>query len=209
MPVAPAAAVDAESSSGGALKGLVAGILLLGTALLIITNHVRRADTTVEQLTRNNLPGQAGAGAVPGVDRSDPARRLPVVGPGNRGRWWTRFQHGSVSTAAARSNGYRGDWEAPCRSPRSTKPCAPYGQPAEAPPRPGPRAHATAALHNPATMERQQGPGTHAQGDARRGPRGRPSCQINDTNNPKTAAHMPAHHTSAKWGSRHEKAEPR
>ncbi|MFE4925207.1 hypothetical protein [Streptomyces sp. NPDC056661] len=60
MPVAPAAAVDAESSSGGALKALVAGILLLGTALLIITNHVRRADTTEEQLTRNNLPGQAG-----------------------------------------------------------------------------------------------------------------------------------------------------
>ncbi|MCX5316023.1 hypothetical protein [Streptomyces sp. NBC_00154] len=40
--MAPAAAVDAETSSGGALKGLVTGILLLGTALLIITNRIRR-----------------------------------------------------------------------------------------------------------------------------------------------------------------------
>ncbi|WP_327129819.1 hypothetical protein [Streptomyces sp. NBC_01727] len=40
--IAPAAAVDAEASSGNALKGLIAGILLLGTALLIITNRIRR-----------------------------------------------------------------------------------------------------------------------------------------------------------------------
>ncbi|MET8538933.1 hypothetical protein ABZV67_46780 [Streptomyces sp. NPDC005065] len=40
--MAPAATVDAETSDGGTLKGLVAGILLLGTALLIITNRVRR-----------------------------------------------------------------------------------------------------------------------------------------------------------------------
>ncbi|MCX5315871.1 hypothetical protein [Streptomyces sp. NBC_00154] len=40
--IAPAAAVDAETSGGGALKGLIAGILLLGTALLIITNRIRR-----------------------------------------------------------------------------------------------------------------------------------------------------------------------
>lgn len=40
--MAPAAAVDAEASGGGALTGLIAGILLLGTALLIVTNRVRR-----------------------------------------------------------------------------------------------------------------------------------------------------------------------
>ncbi|WP_326633551.1 MULTISPECIES: hypothetical protein [unclassified Streptomyces] len=40
--MAPAAAVDTEASGGGALKGLVAGILLLGTALLIVANRVRR-----------------------------------------------------------------------------------------------------------------------------------------------------------------------
>ncbi|MGW9130046.1 hypothetical protein [Streptomyces sp. NPDC055681] len=40
--MAPAAAVDVEASSGGALKGLIAGILLLGTALLIVANRVRR-----------------------------------------------------------------------------------------------------------------------------------------------------------------------
>ncbi|WP_329449474.1 hypothetical protein OG894_00225 [Streptomyces sp. NBC_01724] len=40
--IAPAAAVDTETSSSGALKGLIAGILLLGTALLIITNRIRR-----------------------------------------------------------------------------------------------------------------------------------------------------------------------
>ncbi|MET7312659.1 NACHT domain-containing protein [Streptomyces sp. NPDC005571] len=40
--IAPAAAVDAEASGGSALKGLIAGILLLATALLIITNRIRR-----------------------------------------------------------------------------------------------------------------------------------------------------------------------
>jgi hypothetical protein len=39
--LAPAAAVETEASGGGAFKGLVAGILLLGTALLIATNRVR------------------------------------------------------------------------------------------------------------------------------------------------------------------------
>ncbi|MFE4648041.1 hypothetical protein [Streptomyces sp. NPDC056707] len=55
--MAPAAAVDAETSSGGALKGLVAGILLLGTALLIITNRVRR---------RHERTADAGSGTTTG-----------------------------------------------------------------------------------------------------------------------------------------------
>jgi hypothetical protein len=42
--MAPAAAVDTEASGGGALKALVAGILLLGTAFLIATNRGRRRD---------------------------------------------------------------------------------------------------------------------------------------------------------------------
>ncbi|MET8439132.1 hypothetical protein ABZV61_42085 [Streptomyces sp900116325] len=40
--MAPTTAVDAEATGGGALKGLVAGILLLGSALLIVANRVRR-----------------------------------------------------------------------------------------------------------------------------------------------------------------------
>ncbi|MFE9953689.1 hypothetical protein ACFYRJ_40710 [Streptomyces sp. NPDC005531] len=53
----PAAAVDAEASGGGALKGLVAGILLLGTALLIVANRVRR---------RHERTADAGLGATTG-----------------------------------------------------------------------------------------------------------------------------------------------
>lgn len=40
--ISPAAAVDAEASGGGALKTLVAGILLLSTALLIASARIRR-----------------------------------------------------------------------------------------------------------------------------------------------------------------------
>ncbi|MFD3494183.1 hypothetical protein ACFWWB_27060 [Streptomyces sp. NPDC058690] len=55
--MAPAAAVDAEASGGNALTGLVAGILLLGTALLIVTNRVRR---------RHERTADAGSGTTTG-----------------------------------------------------------------------------------------------------------------------------------------------
>ncbi|MGW6900554.1 hypothetical protein ACWGF2_28690 [Streptomyces sp. NPDC054919] len=53
--------MDAETSSGNALKGLIAEILLLGTALLIITNRIRRHGRTTADAWQPS--GQPGAGA--------------------------------------------------------------------------------------------------------------------------------------------------